>query len=136
MPRTDVFQVQPAVLIDNNASNTHTVIEVRGRDRPGFLYDVTYALFNLSLSISTARIATYGERAVDVFYVKDLFGLKVHQKNKLAAIEQRLLEALLPPWERGRSAPAADSESDEKAARGRRRRSSRARSATSAPAAE
>ncbi|HUN50803.1 MAG TPA: hypothetical protein VMU42_06795, partial [Candidatus Sulfotelmatobacter sp.] len=136
VPRTDVFQVQRAVLIDNNASNTHTVIEVRGRDRPGFLYDVTYALFNLSLSISTARIATYGERAVDVFYVKDLFGLKVTQKNKLAAIEQRLLEALLPPWERGRAAPAAEGESEDKAARGRRRRGRGSRSASSAPAAE
>jgi [protein-PII] uridylyltransferase len=99
------------------------VIEVQGRDRPGFLYDVTYALFSLSLSISTARIATYGERAVDVFYVKDLFGLKVTQKNKLAAIEQRLLTALRPPWERGAAETTADeAESAEKpAVRGKRR---------------
>jgi [protein-PII] uridylyltransferase len=134
--RTEVFKVQPAVLIDNNASNTHTVIEVRGRDRPGFLYDVTYALFNLSLSISTARIATYGERAVDVFYVKDLFGLKVTQKNKLAAIEQRLREALLPPAERGRDAVDDDTEGDEKANRSKRRRTGRSRSTAPAPAAE
>ena len=74
--RTRVFTVQPRVLIDNEASRTHTVIEINGRDRPGLLYDVTRALTNLGLQISSARISTYGERAVDVFYVKDVFGLK------------------------------------------------------------
>ncbi len=95
--RTDVFTVQPIVIFDNDASNTHTVIEVNGRDRPGLLHDVTYAMYRLSLSIASAQIATYGERAVDVFYVKDMFGLKVDQRHKLAAIEKRLLAALRPP---------------------------------------
>ncbi|MCW5730591.1 MAG: [protein-PII] uridylyltransferase [Alphaproteobacteria bacterium] len=92
--RTRVFTVQPVVLIDNNASATHTVIEVNGRDRPGLLHDLTYALFNLSLSIGSAHVATYGERAVDVFYVKDMFGLKVTQKARLAQIRTQLLRAL------------------------------------------
>ncbi len=103
--RTRIFKVAPIVLIDNEASNAHTVIEVNGRDRSGLLHDLTYALFSLSLSIASAHIATYGERAVDTFYVKDLFGLKVHQKNKLAAIERRLREALLPPDERDAPEP-------------------------------
>src|SRR3546814_1573256 len=37
--RTRVFQVPPRVLIDNRASNTHTVVEVNGRDRPGLLHE-------------------------------------------------------------------------------------------------
>ena len=69
-----MFQVEPRVLIDNNASRTHTVIEVNGRDRPGPLYDVAKTLKDLGLSISSAHIGTYGERVVDVFYVKDVFG--------------------------------------------------------------
>ncbi len=92
--RTAVFKVPPRVLIDNAASNTHTVIEVNGRDRPGFLYLVTRTLTRLSLQISSAHISTYGERAVDVFYVKDLFGLKVVHKDKLAEIKTRLETAL------------------------------------------
>ena len=92
--RAAVFTVEPQVLIDNEASNTHTVIEVNGRDRPALLYDLTRALFDLSLGISQARIATYGERAVDVFYVKDQFGLKVTEESKLDAIRQRLTKAL------------------------------------------
>ncbi len=39
-PRSEVFTVEPRVLIDNQASRTHSVIEVNGRDRPGLLYDV------------------------------------------------------------------------------------------------
>ena len=74
------------MLIDNNASDTFTVIEVNGRDRPGFLHVVTRALTRLNLQIASAHITTYGERAVDVFYVKDLFGLKVVNQDKLKQI--------------------------------------------------
>ncbi len=92
--RTSVFTVQPAVIIDNDASRTHTVIEVNGRDRPALLHDLTKAFYSLSLTIANARIATYGERAVDVFYVKDLFGLKITSPTRLKTIRQRLLDAL------------------------------------------
>ncbi|MDP1753558.1 MAG: bifunctional uridylyltransferase/uridylyl-removing protein, partial [Reyranella sp.] len=84
--RDQVFTVEPRVLIDNNASDTFTVIEVNGRDRPGFLHVVTRALTRLNLQIASAHITTYGERAVDVFYVKDLFGLKVVNQDKLKQV--------------------------------------------------
>ena len=100
--RAHVFSVEPTVIIDNEASATHTVIEVNGRDRPALLYDLTRAFFDLSLTISHARIATYGERAVDVFYVKDLFGLKIRAEQKLRAIRTRLLSALEDPVTRPR----------------------------------
>jgi [protein-PII] uridylyltransferase len=97
--RTRVFKVPPRVLFDNKASATHTVVEVNGRDRPGLLYDVTRALTNCNLQISTARISTYGESVVDVFYVKDLFGMKVEEDHKLAKIKEQLLAALADPAE-------------------------------------
>jgi [protein-PII] uridylyltransferase len=92
--RTRVFRVAPRVIIDNQASATHTVIEINGRDRPGFLYSVTRALFALSLQISSSKISTYGERAVDVFYVKDGFGMKVTHEDRAEKIRQALLEAI------------------------------------------
>ncbi len=95
--RTRVFTVAPHVVIDNKASNQHTLIEVNGRDRLGFLYDVTAALTGLGLQIASAHISTYGERVVDVFYVKDVFGLKVEREGKLKEIEQRLREVIAPP---------------------------------------
>ncbi len=95
--RTHVFTVPPRVIIDNSASASHTVIEVNGRDRPGLLFDVTSAITELGLSIGTAKIATYGERVVDVFYVKDVFGHKVDQEAKLKRVRERLLQALADP---------------------------------------
>ena len=95
--RTRVFKVPPRVLFDNKASATHTVVEVNGRDRPGLLYDVTSALTNANLQISTARISTYGESVVDVFYVKDLFGMKVIEQHKLDKIKEQLIAALADP---------------------------------------
>jgi len=102
--RTRVFTVPPRVLIDNNASSTYTVIEVNGRDRPGLLYEVTRALTDLNLQISSAKISTYGEKVVDVFYVKDLFGHKVEHEKKLADIRERLILALTDPAERNAAA--------------------------------
>jgi len=92
--RTHVFTVPPRVLIDNKASGTHTVIEVNGRDRPGLLWEVTRELTRLSLQVSSAKISTYGEKVVDVFYVKNLFGHKVEHPQKLADI-RTALEAVL-----------------------------------------
>ncbi len=92
--RAHVFTVEPLIIFDNDASNSHTVIEVTCRDRPALLHDLTRALFDLSLTVSHARIATYGERAVDVFYVKDLFGLKITNETKLSQIRERMQVAL------------------------------------------
>lgn len=94
--RQRAFTVEPQVVIDNAASDTYTVIEVNGRDRPGLLHDITRALFSLSLTVGAARIATYGERAVDVFYVKDGYGLKIVHDQRLAHIEATILESLSP----------------------------------------
>ncbi len=103
--RARAFQVLPRVLIDNEASATHTVIELNGRDRPGFLFDVTTALTDMALQISSAKISTYGARAVDVFYVKDLFGLKITHEAKLAQLRERLFAAVRDPEES--ASPAA-----------------------------
>ena len=92
--RLQVFTVMPRVLVDNRASSSHTVIEVNGRDRPGLLYELTRELTRLNLQISSAKISTYGEKVVDVFYVKNLFGHKVEQPAKLSEI-QKSLEAVL-----------------------------------------
>lgn len=103
--RTRVFKVAPRVLIDDSASTTHTVIEVNCRDRPGLLYDLTRTLTNLSLQISSAKITTYGERVVDVFYVKDVFGLKIENKTKLEQVKSALLAVIGEPA--GDETPAA-----------------------------
>ncbi|BCK74714.1 PII uridylyl-transferase [Acetobacter aceti NRIC 0242] len=94
LSRTRAIHVPPRVVIDNRASNSHTVIEINGRDRPGLLHDVASALNEMRLQIYSAHITTYGVRAVDVFYVKDLSGMKVTDENRLKKIRDRLMAGL------------------------------------------
>ncbi len=97
--RMQAIHVPPRVVVENRASNSHTVIEVNGRDRPGLLHDVTAAISEQGLQIASAHVTTYGVRAVDVFYVKDVFGLKVENERKLRQLRDALLTALESPEE-------------------------------------
>jgi [protein-PII] uridylyltransferase len=92
--RMRAIHVPPRVVIDNHASNTHTVVEVNGRDRPGLLHDVTAAITDQGMQIASAHVSTYGVRAIDVFYVKDVFGLKIQNERKLENLRRAILEAL------------------------------------------
>ena len=58
---------------------------------------MTAAISEQGLQIASAHITTYGVRAVDVFYVKDVFGLKVENERKLAQLREALLTALSSP---------------------------------------
>ncbi len=100
--KASAFRIKPKVLFDNDASQIATVVEVECLDRPGLLYDVTQAIFESGLSISTSMVATYGEKAVDVFYVRDGFGHKITHPARLEAVQARLTAALAGP-----PAPAA-----------------------------
>ncbi|MDX3898995.1 MAG: [protein-PII] uridylyltransferase [Sphingobium sp.] len=95
LPRTraEAFHIVPNVLIDNKASNRFTVVEVNARDRPALLFALANALFQSKVTVHSAHVATYGERAVDTFYVTDLLGGKVEGKGRLQTLERRLLEA-------------------------------------------
>ncbi len=88
------FDVPTTITFDNESSDLYTVIEVDTRDRVGLLYDLTRALSAASLNIVSAVVTTYGEQAVDSFYVKDLFGLKIRTAAKQKQIETRLREAI------------------------------------------
>ena len=92
--KEQLFSVATRVITDNSASTSDTVIEVNGKDRARFLYDVTRALNQLGLKINSAHITTYGEHVVDTFYVKDIFGLKINHKSKLEKIRSELVKAV------------------------------------------
>jgi [protein-PII] uridylyltransferase len=90
----DAFTVEPEVILNNQLSDRFTVIEVSGRDRTGLLYDLTATLSDLNLDIASAHITTFGEKAVDVFYVTDLTGKKIASEDRTKAIRLRLEEVL------------------------------------------
>ena len=75
--REQVFAVAPSVLIAEQASTRTTVVEVNARDRPGLLARLSFAIHASGQAVQSAHIATYGERAVDVFYVTTIAGRKL-----------------------------------------------------------
>ena len=83
------------ISFDNDGSDIYTIIEVDTRDRPGPALRPRPHAGREQHLIASAIIATYGEQAVDVFYVKDLFGLKLHAESKRRkSLETRLREAI------------------------------------------
>ncbi len=82
------------VEIDNTTSERYTIIDVFAADRAGLLYTVTRSLFELGLSVAVAKIGTYLDQVVDVFYVADLAGRKIEDPERLTRLRQRLLSAI------------------------------------------
>ncbi|EAQ36987.1 PII uridylyl-transferase [Nitrobacter sp. Nb-311A] len=88
------FVVEPKVTINNQWSDRHTMIEVSGLDRPGLLFQLTTAISKLNLNIASAHVATFGERARDVFYVTDLLGARITAPTRQTAIKRALVHLL------------------------------------------
>lgn len=93
LQRANTFEIEPSVFFDDAASNRYTVVEVNAMDRPALLNNLAYALFQSKTLVHSAHIATYGERAVDTFYLTDLLGGKITSKQRLATLERKLLNA-------------------------------------------
>jgi [protein-PII] uridylyltransferase len=87
------------VVLDNDSSDSRTVVDVFAHDRPGLLYTVARALYELRLSVDLARISTHYDQVVDVFYVRETNGRKAAGDARLAEI-QETLTARLEAFER------------------------------------
>ncbi len=94
-PLADAVPVLPTqVNIDNSTSEHFTIVDVFALDRMGLLYTITRTLFELGLSVSLAKIGTYLDQVVDVFYITDQQGRKIHDENWLRHIRETLLSAI------------------------------------------
>jgi [protein-PII] uridylyltransferase len=92
--RTAAFTIIPSVTIDNDASHDASVIEVSGLDRPGLLGALAQTLAEAGLSIQSAHIDGYGERAVDAFYVHGQKGEKLTGPRRIAKLKAALTAIL------------------------------------------
>jgi len=90
--RTTAFEVAPSAAIAERASTRTTVVEVNARDRPALLAALTAAIHRCGHTIHSAHIATYGERAVDVFYLTAPGGTKLGGEE-IDALRSALLDA-------------------------------------------
>ena len=82
------------VRVDNSTSDRFTILDIFAPDRMGLLYTIARTLFELGLSVSVAKIGTYLDQVVDVFYVTDQSGAKIHDEARLSEIRARLLAAV------------------------------------------
>jgi len=93
------------VQTDNNTSEQYTVVDIFAADRRGLLYTITRTLFDMKLSVGVAKIGTYVDQVVDVFYVVDQKGKKIDSTAKLNELRTRLLVEI-EAWERSDASKA------------------------------
>jgi [protein-PII] uridylyltransferase len=84
--------VSTQVNIDNSTSQRFTIIDIFTHDRTGLLYAVARTLFELGLSVGRAKIGTFLDQVVDVFYVTDQQDRKIQDTARLEEIRRQLLE--------------------------------------------
>jgi [protein-PII] uridylyltransferase len=87
-------QLPTQVRLDNSTSDRYTIIDVFAADRTGLLYTITRTLFEAGLSIAVAKIGTYLDQVVDVFYVTDFAGQKIENEEQIQSLRRRLLDEI------------------------------------------
>jgi len=85
---------EPEIVVNDEESDFFTVVEVHAADRIGLLYTITRALAEMELDIHVAKVVTYGERVVDVFYVRNLEGQKVVDSDYASEIDRSIRHRL------------------------------------------
>lgn len=85
-----VSNLPTRVVIDNETADRYTILDVFAHDRQGLLYTIARTIYNLELSVVLAKISTHFDQVVDVFYVTDRGGEKIHDDRRLTAIRQTL----------------------------------------------
>ena len=82
------------VIVDNKTSDEYTILDIKCKNAPGVLYKITKVIMSLGLQINTANVSTYGDRVVDIFYLKNAFGLKVDDKITIEKVKNSILKEL------------------------------------------
>ena len=82
------------IKVDNKTSENFTILDIKCKNAPGVLYKITKTLTSLGIQINTANVSTYGDRVVDIFYVKNAFGSKVDDTTTIDKIKKSISKIL------------------------------------------
>ena len=82
------------IIVDNQTSESFTILDIKCKNAPGVLYKITKTLTSLGIQINTANVSTYGDRVVDIFYIKNAFGSKVDDERTIEKIKYSILKIL------------------------------------------
>ncbi len=88
------FKFPTRVSFENNEIQKQTLMKVVAYDRPGLLSQIGSAMHACDVTLHKAKIATYGEKAEDIFFITDKQGNTVTEKMQLECLEQTIIEGL------------------------------------------
>lgn len=87
------FPIQTRVSFDST-HGSNTAMEVIAQDQPGLLHRVARCLLSCKVRLVTAKIATFGERAEDIFFITDRDGNTVDDPSIRDCLSDRIHSAL------------------------------------------
>ena len=82
------------VIVDNKTSDEYTILDIKCKNAPGVLYKITKVITSLGLQIKTANVSTYGDRVVDIFYLKNAFGSKIDDNKTIEKVKNGIYHIL------------------------------------------
>ena len=88
------FPVPTRVTFTQDHLNNHTIVEVITTDRPGVLSRLAQALVTCQVRVKKAKIATFGSRVEDVFFVTDYRNHALYSTEQLDCLRDKLSELL------------------------------------------
>ena len=75
-------------------SDEYSILEIKCKNAPGVLYRITKIITDLGLQINTASVSSYGDRVVDIFYVKNAFGSKIEDDLTIEKVKMKIFKNL------------------------------------------
>jgi len=90
------FPIETRVTFSPSPKGQLTIMEVTAQDRPGLLYQVALALKLCGVNLMAAKVATYGERAEDIFFVNSRERRLLTDRNQLKCLETEVVRRLAP----------------------------------------
>ncbi len=88
------FNVKTRVLFHEDTKNQRTIMEVITSDRPGLLSHIARALAACKVRLINAKIATFGERVEDIFFLTDEHNQPLDSDEQRICLMEKIVEAL------------------------------------------
>ncbi len=88
------FKFATAIHLETDEQNQRTILNITAYDRPGLLSRIATALSQCDIQIQNARIATYGERAEDIFFISNTQNQPVSDEKQIKCMKKNILELL------------------------------------------
>jgi len=88
------FPITTRVLFSTDVRNQRTIMEVTAGDRPGLLSQIAQALVECGIKLHNAKIATFGERAEDIFYITDDDNRPLGSEAQLSVLKETVVRYL------------------------------------------